>query len=105
MDRNQFNRETFVGIKLLCFRHLSEGLFFLPGALRRRRKFANLCHDLIQNLCRNYICTNSFILFISFENSNSCTFSIVKMTANYAEIGRVGKLEGEFQQNPFVQTF
>ena len=34
--------------QLLCFRHLSESRFLL-GALNRRSKFANICHDLIQN--------------------------------------------------------
>ena len=34
--------------KLLCFRHLSESRFLL-GALNRRNKFANFCHDLMQN--------------------------------------------------------
>ena len=33
---------------LLCFRHLSESRFWL-GALRRRNKFSNFCHDLMQN--------------------------------------------------------
>ena len=33
---------------LLSFRHLSESRFLL-GALNRRRKFANFCHDLMQN--------------------------------------------------------
>ena len=33
---------------LLCFRHLSESRFLL-GALHRRSKFANFCHDLMQN--------------------------------------------------------
>ena len=35
-------------VKLLCFRHLSESRFLL-GALHRRNKFANICHDLMQN--------------------------------------------------------
>ena len=34
--------------RLLCFRHLSESHFLL-GALNRRSKFANFCHDLMQN--------------------------------------------------------
>ena len=33
---------------LLCFRHLSESRFLL-GALNRSSKFANFCHDLMQN--------------------------------------------------------
>ena len=33
---------------LLCFRHLSESRFLLD-ALHRRSKFANFCHDLMQN--------------------------------------------------------
>ena len=33
---------------LLCFRHLSKSRFLL-GALIRRSKFANFCHDLMQN--------------------------------------------------------
>ena len=33
---------------LLCFRHLSESCFLL-GALHKRSKFANFCHDLMQN--------------------------------------------------------
>ena len=32
----------------LCFRHLSESRFLLD-ALHRRSKFANFCHDLMQN--------------------------------------------------------
>ena len=32
---------------LLSFRHLSESCFVL-GALHKRSKFANFCHDLIQ---------------------------------------------------------
>ena len=34
--------------ELLCFRHLPESRFLL-GALNRRSKFANFCHDLMQN--------------------------------------------------------
>ena len=33
---------------LLCFQHLSESRFLL-GALNRRSKFVNFCHDLMQN--------------------------------------------------------
>ena len=33
---------------LLCFQHLSESRF-LFGALNRRSKFVNFCHDLMQN--------------------------------------------------------
>ena len=33
---------------LLCFRHFSESRFLLD-ALHRRSKFANFCHDLMQN--------------------------------------------------------
>ena len=32
-------------------------------------------------------------------------FLIVKMAANYVEAGRVGKLETDFQQVSFVQSF
>ena len=34
--------------ELLCFRHISESRFLL-GDLHRRSKFANFCHDLMQN--------------------------------------------------------
>ena len=37
-----------VSPQLLCFRHLSESRFLLD-ALHRRSKFANFCHDLMQN--------------------------------------------------------
>ena len=32
---------------LLCFRHFRKS--FLLGALHRRSKLANICHDLVQN--------------------------------------------------------
>ena len=50
---------------LLCFRHLSESRF-LHGALNRRSKFANFCHDLMQNHLSNYLCAKSFILVSGF---------------------------------------
>ena len=44
------------------------------------------------------------VLFYSLilKNSNILTFPIVKMTAKYAEIGRVGKCEAGFQQITLV---
>ena len=38
--------QTF--LNLLCFRYISESRF-LFGALHRRSKLANFCHDLMQN--------------------------------------------------------
>ena len=32
---------------------------FLLGTLHRRSKFVNVCHDLIKNHFRNYLCTKS----------------------------------------------
>ena len=46
-----------------------------------------------------HLCTNSYILFISFfKKLNICIFPIAKKAANYAEIGRVGKFGAGFQQ-------
>ena len=59
-----------------------------------------VCHDLMQNHLLTYRCTNIFIL-----NQIFSFFPIVKMAGNYAEIGRVGKLDAGFQQVPFVQIF
>ena len=53
----------------------------------------------------NYISTKRLILFIGFKKSNILIFPIVKMAANYAEIGRVCKLETDFQQVQRVQMF
>ena len=39
------------------------------------------------------------------KNQIFSLFPIVKMTANYAEINRVGNFEADFQQVPLVQFF
>ena len=50
--------------------------------------------------------TKSFILVIGFKKIWIFSFfQTVKMTANYAEIGRVGKPEAGFQQVPLVKNF
>ena len=55
---------------------------------------------------RNYICTLFFIVYVGFKkNKMFSLFSIVKMAANYAGIGRVGKFAAAFQQVRFVQLF
>ena len=60
----------------------------------------------MQNICRNYLCTKSFILVIVFlKIKYFLLFPIVKMIANYAEILRVGNLEADFQQVLLVQFF
>ena len=41
--------------------------------------------------------TKNFILVTGFKKLNFLIFPIVKMAANYAEIGRIGKLEADFQ--------
>ena len=47
-----------------------------------------------------------FFSFFFFEKSNTfLIFPIVKFSANYAEIGRVGKMEISFQHVPLVHTF
>ena len=47
----------------------------------------------------------SIILVIGFKNSIIFIFPIVKMSAKYAKIDRVGSLNEDFQQVPLVQTF
>ena len=39
------------------------------------------------------------------KNQIFSLFPIIKMNANFAEICRVGNLEADFQQVPFVQFF
>ena len=51
-------------------------------------------------ICRNYLCTKSFILVIGFsKNQIFSFFPIVKMYVNYTEICwvHVGNLEADFQ--------
>ena len=42
------NLKKIIVYRLLCFRHLSESHFLL-GDLHGRSKFANFCHDSMQN--------------------------------------------------------
>ena len=58
-------------------------LFFLPGILHKRSKFANFCHNLKQ----------PFIVTI-YEN-----------VINHAEIGRLSKLEADCKQVSFCSFF
>ena len=52
-----------MSVQLLCFQHLSESHFLL-GALHRRSKFANFCHNLMQTLCTySFILVNILLLF------------------------------------------
>ena len=72
----------------------------MPCALQRRSKFASYCYDLIS--WRNYAKT-MFYSSIWFKKIEYFNFSVVKMTANYAEIGRVVNLRQVFRQVPLVQ--
>ena len=58
-----------------------------------------------KTICRNFVYTKLFILFIGYKNNPKYFhfFSIVKMATRYAEIGRVGKREAGFQQVPPFQ--
>ena len=92
-------------IRLLCFRHLSESRFLLD-ALNRRSKFANFCHDLMQNHLSQLPMYKIFYSSHWFLKSQIFSlFPIVKMKPNHAEIYRVGNLEPNFQQVPLVQFF
>ena len=62
----------------------------------------------MRKFCHNSLCTESFILFIDLKKKKKGKFSffpIVKMAAKYKEIGRLGKLEADFQKVPLVRMF
>ena len=58
-----------------------------------------------KTICRNYLCTESYIPAFFFLNQVFSLFPIEKIKANYAEIGRVGNLEADFPQVPLVHFF
>ena len=52
-----------------------------------------------KTICRNYLCTKSFILVNYFlKNKIFSFFPTVKMKANYAETCRIGNLEADFNK-------
>ena len=92
-------------IRLLCFRRLSESRFLLD-ALHRRSKFANFCHDLMQNrLSKLPVYKKFYSSYWFLTNQIFSLFPFVKMKPNHAEICRVGNLETNFQQVPLVKFF
>ena len=44
-------------------------------------------------------------MMIGLKNENSIIFPRVNMAANYAEIGRISKLETDFQKVSLVYSF
>ena len=79
---------------------------FLHGTLHKRSKFANFCHNLMQNhLSLLPIHKKFYSIHWILKNQIFSLFPIVKMKANFTEICRVGNLEADFQQVPLVQFF
>ena len=90
---------------------------FLLGALHRRNKCANFCHDLCKIICRNYLYTTSIILVNGFQkkqnkkkkkqtkkknkkktHTNIFNFPNSKNECKlYKKICRVGNLGADFQ--------
>ena len=91
--------------RLLCFQHLPESRFLL-GALHRRSKFAKCCPDLMKNhVVTIYAQKVLFLSFVFKKIKYYHFFPIAEMNANCAEMCRVGNLEADFQQIPYVQFF
>ena len=61
---------------------------------------------LCKTICRNNLCTKKFYSshwLLKYQIFS--LFPIVKLNADYTEICRVGNLEADFQQVPFVKIF
>ena len=90
--------------RVYCAFNIFHKIFLPLGALHRRSKFANFCHDLIKTICRNYLSTkNVCSSHWCLKNQIYSPFPIVKMNANYAEICRVGRFSTRSTCSIFVQ--
>ena len=58
-----------------------------------------------KTFCDNYLCIESFFPFIVLKKLSIFIFPTVKMSANYANIFRVGTLVAGLQQVSLVQNF
>ena len=104
-------KQCFLG-QTTVFSTSSECRFWL-GALYRRSKFANVCHDLMDGhsfVVTSYAQTVFFLVVFFFclyffKYQIFTLFPIVKMNANYEEICWVGNLKAHFQQVPLFNFF
>ena len=58
-----------------------------------------------KTLSRNYLCTNIFVFYSWFKKIEYIYFPIVKMVANHADIGKVGKMGAGFPSVCSVCSF
>ena len=74
-------------IRILCIRHLSESRLLI-GALHKRSKFANVCHENAKPFVVTTYEQNRSVYSRQtvLKNQIFSLFPIVKMNANYADI-------------------